>query len=137
MQEALGKVGITVQIEKVPAGQLGSLLQDKKVPFYFEGSTAYLADPDYFFRVFYMGDTRWNFGSYKNAAFADLVNAVRFEPDQGVYEDKVKRMIEMVKDDVPIIILWHPSLDTGMQNDISGYSYTFHRQLEMKTLGRG
>ena len=137
LQEALGKVGITVQIEKVPAGQLGSLLQDKKVPFYFEGSTAYLADPDYFFRVFYMGDTRWNFGSYKNAAFADLVNAVRFEPDQGVYEDKVKRMIEMVKDDVPIIILWHPSLDTGMQNDISGYSYTFHRQLEMKTLGRG
>lgn len=137
LQEALGKIGIEVEIEKVPAGQLGTLLQEKKVPFYFENSTAYLSDPDYFFRVFYMGDTRWNFGSYKNEEFAELVNSVRYEADQGIYEDKVKRMIEMVKEDIPIIILWHPSLDTGMQKDIAGYSYVFHRMLEMKTLKRG
>lgn len=137
LQEALGKIGIEVEIEKVPAGQLGTLLQDKKVPFYFEGSTAFLSDPDYFFRVFYTGDSRWNFGSYKNAEFADLVAASRYEADQAVYEDQVKRMIEMVKDDIPIIILWHPSLEIGMQTDIRGYSYTFHRQLELKTLSRG
>ncbi len=137
LQEALGKIGIEVEIEKVPAGQLGTMLQDKKVPFYFEGSTAYLADPDYFFRVFYTGDSRWNFGSYQNAEFGELVSASRYEADEAVYEGQVKRMIELVKDDIPIIILWHPALDTGMQNDIEGYSYTFHRQLEMKTLKRG
>ncbi len=137
LQEALAKIGITVRIEKVPAGQLGTLLQDKKVPFYFEGSTAFLSDPDYFFRVFYTGDSRWNFGAYKNEEFAQLVSATRYETDQAIYEDQVRQMIEMVKEDIPIIILWHPSLDTGMQTDIEGYSYTFHRQLEMKTLTRG
>lgn len=137
LQEALGRIGITVEIEKVPAGQLGTLLQDKKVPFYFEGSTAFLADPDYFFRIFYTGTSRWNFGAYQNAEFADLVAAARFEPDETVYREQVRRMIELVKEDIPIIILWHPSLDTGLRADIDGYSYTFHRQLEMKTLHRG
>lgn len=137
LQEALGKIGIEVEIEKVPAGQLGTMLQDKKVPFYFEGSTAYLSDPDYFFRVFYTGDSRWNFGAYQNEEFANLVAESRYEADEAVYDEQVKRMIELVKEDIPIIILWHPSLDTGMQKDIEGYSYTFHRQLEMKTLHRG
>ena len=136
LQEALGKIGIEVEIEKVPAGQLGTMLQDKKVPFYFEGSTAYLADPDYFFRVFYTGDSRWNFGAYQNPEFGELVAAARYEADEAVYEAQVKRMIELVKDEIPIIILWHPALDTGMQNDIEGYSFTFHRQLELKTLKR-
>lgn len=137
LQEALGKIGVEVVIDKVPAGQLGTLLQDKKVPFYFEGSTAFLADPDYFFRVFYTGDSRWNFGAYQNAEFGALVAASRYEADPAVYAAQVKRMIELVKDDIPIIILWHPALDTGMRKDIDGYSYTFHRQLEMKTLKRG
>lgn len=136
LQESLAKIGIKVIIDKVPAGQLGTLLQNKKVPFYFEASTAYLADPDYFFRVFYTGDSRWNFGSYKNEEFGKLVEETRYEADQAVYEEKVKRMIELVKDDIPIILLWHPALDTGMQKNVEGYSFVFHRQLEMKTLYR-
>lgn len=136
IQESLAKIGIKVEIEKVPAGQLGTLLQDKKVPFYFEGSTAYLADPDYFFRIFYHGETRWNFGSYDNEEFKALVAKTRYEHDKAVYEADVKRMITLVKEEVPIILLWHPALDTGMQKDVEGYSYAFHRMLEMRTLRR-
>lgn len=136
VQEALGKIGIRVTLDKVPAGQLGSRLQDKSVPFYFEGSTAFLSDPDYFFRVFYTGDTRWNFGSYRNPEFAQLVDETRFETDPDIYADKVRRMIAMVKEDVPVILLWHPALEVGMQRDITGYSVSFHRQLDLRTLGR-
>ncbi|GHG92007.1 ABC transporter substrate-binding protein [Pseudodonghicola xiamenensis] len=137
LQEALAKIGIEVEIVKVPAGQLGTLLQEKKVPFYFESSISYLADPDYFFRVFYTGQSRWNFGSYQNDTFDALVKASRYEADKGAYQEQVKSMIEMVKEDVPIIILWNPALEVGMQKDIEGYAYAFHRQLEMKTLYRG
>ena len=137
LQESLAKIGIKVEIQKVSAGQLGTLLQDKKVPFYFEGSTSYLADPDYFFRIFYYGDTRWNFGSYKNKEFIELVDKTRYETDSAVYDADIKRMIALVKQDIPIILLWHPALDTGMRKDVNGYSYAFHRQLEMRTLSRG
>ncbi|KFI33379.1 ABC transporter substrate-binding protein [Haematobacter missouriensis] len=136
LQDALGKIGIRVTIQKVPSGQLGSLLQEKKVPFYFEASIAFLRDPDYFFRIFYTGTTRWNFGNYQNAEFAELVEKARFETDRATYEADVARMIQMVKEDMPIILLWHPTLDVAMRRDVEGYSFIFHRMLELRTLSR-
>ena len=136
VQEALGNIGIKVEINKVPSGQLGTLLQDKKVPFYFEGSASYLRDPDYFFRVFYHGPTRWNFGSYDNPEFNKLVEKTRYETDKAMYEADVKRMITLVKEDIPIILLWQPTLNLGMQKDIEGYTFYFHRMLEFRSLKR-
>jgi peptide/nickel transport system substrate-binding protein len=137
VQEALGKIGIRVTINKVPAGQLGTLLEKKEVPFYFEASAAYLRDPDYFFRVFYNGATRWNFGSYDNSEFKGLVEKTRYETDKATYDTDVERMISLAKQDVPIILLWQPVLDTGMLKTVDGYKYEFHRQLELRTLKRG
>ncbi len=136
IQEALGKIGIKVTINKVPGGQLGTMLQKKEVPFFFEGSTAYLSDPDYFFRIFYNGPTRWNFGGYQNPEFIALVEKTRFETDLATYMTDVKRMIQLAKEEVPIILLWQPALDTGLQKSVDGYKYLFHRQLEFRTLRR-
>ncbi|WP_431280674.1 ABC transporter substrate-binding protein [Humitalea sp. 24SJ18S-53] len=136
VQEALGRVGIRVTINKVPGGQLGTLLERKEVPFFFEGSAAYLNDPDYFFRIFYHGPTRWNFGTFRNPEFAGLVDKTRYETDREVYERDIRRMITLAKEEVPIILLWQPSLDTGMARNIDGYKYLFHRQLELRTLRR-
>lgn len=136
VQEALDRIGIRVTINKVPAGQLGTLLQEKSVPFYFEGSTAFLSDPDYFFRIFYSGDTRWNFGSYHNPEFAALVEKTRYETDPAIYDADVRRMIELVKQDIPIILLWHPTLDIGLRKDVAGYTYQFHRMLDLRPLSR-
>ena len=104
--------------------------------FYFESSIAFLRDPDYFFRIFYTGTTRWNFGNYQNAEFAELVEKARFETDRATYEADVARMIQMVKEDMPIILLWHPTLDVAMRRDVEGYSFIFHRMLELRTLSR-
>jgi peptide/nickel transport system substrate-binding protein len=136
LQEALGKIGIRVTINKVPGGQLGTMLQNKEVPFFFEGSAAYFADPDYFFRIFYNGPTRWNFGSYANPEFQALVEKTRYEADHAAYEKDVTRMIDLAKQEIPIILLWQPALDTGMQKSVGGYEYLFHRQLELRTLKR-
>jgi peptide/nickel transport system substrate-binding protein len=136
VQEALGKLGIRVTLNKVPPGQLGSLLANKAVPFFFEGSSALFADPDYFFRIFYSGATRWNFGSYTNAEFAALVDKTRFESDPAAYESDVARMIQLAKQEVPIILLWQPTLDTGMQATVAGYKYELHRMLDLRTLRR-
>lgn len=137
LQEALARIGITVEIEKVPAGQLGSRLQDKAVPFFFEGSIAFLADPDYFFRIFYHGATRWNFGSYDNPEFAALVERTRYQTDRAAYETDVARMIEMAKADLPVILLWHPTLDVAMRGDVAGYGFAFHRMLDLRPLTKG
>ena len=137
LQEALAKVGIRVTIDKVPSGQLGTRLQEKSVPFYFEGSIAFLRDPDYFLRIFYSGETRWNFGSYANPEFDALLAQARYETDAAAYAAQVTRMIDMVKRDLPIILLWNPTLDVAMRQDVAGYSFIFHRMLDLRPLRRG
>lgn len=136
LQEALAKIGLTVEIDKLPAGQLPTQLQEKAVDFYFEGSLAQLMDPDYFFRIFYHGPTRWNFGSYDNPDFAALVEATRFETDPARYEAAVSTMITMAKRDLPIILLWHPTLDVALRDTTTGYAFAFHRMLELRTLSK-
>jgi len=137
VQEALGRVGIRVTIETVPGGQLGTLLERRQVPFFFEGSAAFLAAPDYFFRVFYHGSTRWNFGAYGNPEFAALVEQTRFAPAGDGYDAAVARMIALARADLPIIPLWQPASDNGLQPGISGHVERFHRMPELRTLGRG
>ena len=136
-QEALARIGIRLRIDRVPAGQLGARLQERAVPFYFEASTAFLADPDYFFRIFYTGPTRWNFGAYDNPDFAKRVARSRFQADPKAYARDVAEMIAAAKRDLPIILLWHPMLDVAMRADVEGYSFAFHRMLDMRPLTRG
>jgi peptide/nickel transport system substrate-binding protein len=137
VQEALGRIGIRVTIETVPGGQLGTLLERRQVPFFFEGSAAFLAAPDYFFRVFYHGATRWNFGAYDNPEFAALVERTRYAAEGAAYDADVVRMIALARRDVPIIPLWQPASDNGLQPGITGHVERFHRMPELRTLARG
>jgi peptide/nickel transport system substrate-binding protein len=136
IQESLGEIGIKVTIQKVPNAQMGTMLTEKTIPFFFDVSAAWLNDPDYFFRIFYSGDWRWNYGSYKNAEMEQLLVDVRFESDPAIYETKVKRIIEIAFAEAPIILLWQPSHDVPMADTIDGYTYYFHRQVDYRVLSR-
>ncbi len=136
VQEALGRIGLRVAIRKLPAGQLGTLLQAKAVPFFFEATSAFLSEPDYVLRVFYSGATRWNFGSYANPEFDALVARTRLEADQAAYARDVGRMITLAKQELPIIPLWQPDLELGLLHSVTGYRSEFHHQLDLRTLRR-
>jgi len=134
MQEALGKIGIRVNIDKIPGGQMGTLLTEKKLPLFIANAGAWLRSPDYFFRIFYQGDTRWNFGSYPSPEMVQIVADARWETDPAKYEQLVMRMIELARTEVPVIPIWSAFQDTVMSETIGGYTYMFHRSLELRHL---
>lgn len=134
MQEALGKIGIKVTINKIPAGQMGTLLTEKKLPLFIANAGAWLRSPDYFFRIFYQGDTRWNFGSYANPEMVKIVADARWETDPAKYNALVMRMIELARTEVPVIPLWSAFQDTVVSKAMHGYTYMFHRSLELRHL---
>lgn len=134
MQEALGKIGIKVTINKIPAGQMGTLLTEKKLPLFIANAGAWLRSPDYFFRIFYQGDTRWNFGSYANPEMVKIVADARWETDPAKYNALVMRMIELARTEVPVIPLWSAFQDTVVSKGMQGYTYMFHRSLELRHL---
>jgi peptide/nickel transport system substrate-binding protein len=134
MQEALGKIGIKVTINKIPAGQMGTLLTEKKLPLFIANAGAWLRSADYFFRIFYQGDTRWNFGSYANPEMVKIVADARWEADPAKYNALVMRMIELAHTEVPVIPLWSAFQDTVVSKGMHGYTYMFHRSLELRHL---
>jgi peptide/nickel transport system substrate-binding protein len=136
LQESLRRVGIKVTINKVPSAQIATLLTEKKLAMFFENGSAWLNDPDYFFRIFYHLDHRWNYGSFKDPEMDRLVETARWETDKAKYDAEIEAMIGMVYERVPMVMLWQPALDTPMRSDISGYTYWVHQQLDYRFMKR-
>jgi peptide/nickel transport system substrate-binding protein len=136
IKEALAKIGIKVDVQKVPDAQMSTAVSEKKLPFLAENSIAWLPSTDYFFRVFFNGDQRWNYSSWANPEIAMLTEKARFELDKVKYEEQSKRMIAIAAAEVPVILLWQPNQDAVMAPGIEGYTYWFHRQVDFRDLSR-
>jgi len=136
VQEALGKIGIKLTVEKVPEAQWGTLLTQRKVPFYVESSSAWFNDPDYFFRIFFQGDWRWNFGAFDDPELNALVEAARWETDRVKYDEEIRKAIAIVFKKVPIVPLWLPSYEAALAPDLTGFTYYIHGQVDFRPLRR-
>ena len=136
IKESLAKIGVQVEIQKLPDAQMATMVTEKKLPFFAESSFAWLPSPDYFFRIYYRGDWRWNFGSYSNAEFEKQIEEARWERDAKRYDQLVVSMVEAAFRDVPMMPLWQPAVDAVMAKEISGFTYWFHRQVDYRQLKR-
>ncbi|MDM0059064.1 ABC transporter substrate-binding protein [Variovorax fucosicus] len=136
VQEALRRVGIELSIEKVPGAQWGTLQTERKLPFYVDTSSAWFNDPDYFFRIFFQGDWRWNFGAFDNAELGKLVDAARWETDKSKYDALIRKAIQIAFREVPIVPLWLPSYDIALQPNLREFTYYIHGQVDFRPLAR-
>ena len=74
--------------------------------------------------------------SYQNPAMDKSIDAARFETDPAKYKEEVESFIRIAFEEVPRVPLFQPSLDVAMQQNITGYRYWFHRQLDYRQLAR-
>src|SRR5215471_5556941 len=126
LKESLGKIGIKVDIQKLPDAQMSTQITEKKLPFYTEGIVAWLPSTDYFYRNFYTGNQRWNYSSINNPDLAAIAQEARFEPDKAKYEEDGRKLNAMHFDLMPQIMLWQPNQDAVMASSVEGYTYEFH-----------
>jgi peptide/nickel transport system substrate-binding protein len=136
LKESLAKIGITVDIQKLPDAQMSTQINEKKLPFFTEGIVAWLPSTDYFYRNFYTGDQRWNYSSINNPELNRIAQEARFEADKTKYEADGKLLNAINFDQMPQVPLWQPSQDAVMAPSIEGYTYQFHRQVDYRDLSR-
>jgi peptide/nickel transport system substrate-binding protein len=136
LKEALGKIGIDVDIQKKPDAEFNTLESEKKMPFFVDAATAWLPATDYYFRLYFTRDQRWNFASWKNTDIEQISAAARFELDPAKYDEDCKKMIEVFAENVPLIMMWQPNHDAVMAANIDGYTYQFYRQADFRDLKR-
>ncbi len=135
IQEALGKIGITVEIDKIPgANWRTASLVEKRLPLHLETFGGWLDTPDYYFFWAYQDGHLFNSSNYRNEEIEELTNATLHMPmDDPEYAPKIKRMFEIVLDELPRIPLYQPALNVAA-NGAEGYEFWFHRQLDIRPL---
>ncbi len=136
LKESLAKIGIKVDIQKLPDAQMSTLINEKKVPFFTEGIVAWLPSMDYFYRNFYIGNIRWNYSSLNDAQITEWAQTARFEPDMAKYEALGKQLNTRNFELMPQVPIWQPAQDAVMAPTIEGYTYQFHRQVDFRDLSR-
>src|SRR5712675_979923 len=136
VKEALAKIGIKVDIQKLPDAQMSTQINEKKLPFFTEGIVAWLPSTDYFYRNFYTGEQRWNYSSIKNAELTAIAQEARFEPDKAKYDEYGRKLNAIHFAEMPQIPLWQPNQDAVMATSIDGYTYQFHRMVDYRDLHR-
>ncbi|MGJ4884990.1 ABC transporter substrate-binding protein [Bradyrhizobium sp. HKCCYLRH1065] len=136
VKESLAKIGIKVDIQKLPDAQMSTAINEKKLPFFTEGIVAWLPSSDYFYRNFYTGKQRWNYSSTDNAELEKIAQEARFEADKAKYEEQGKALNAIHFDQMFQIPIWQAAQDAVMQPTVDGYVYQFTRQVDYRNLSR-
>jgi peptide/nickel transport system substrate-binding protein len=136
VKESLAKIGIKVDIQKMPDAQMSTQINEKKLPFFTEGIVAWLPSTDYFYRNFYTGNQRWNYSSIDDPELVAIAQEARFEPDKAKYEEDGRKLNAIHFSEMPQIPLWQPNQDAVMAPSVEGYTYEFHRQVDYRDLSR-
>lgn len=135
IQEAVAQLGIKTTIEKIPgANWRTASLVEKRLPFHLENFGGWLNTPDYYFFWAYQKGHLFNSSNYFNEEVENLTNeTLHMAMDDPEYAPKIKRMIEIVYEDLPRIPLWQPALNVAL-NGADDYEFWFHRQLDIRSL---
>ncbi len=136
VKENLAKIGIDVEIQKLPDAQFSTLITEKKLAMFTDTAISWMATTDYFFRNFFTGNQRWNYSSWDDADLVATAQAARFEQDPAKYEILAKKLITIAAAQTPQAFLWQPSQDAVMVPNIEGYTYWFHRQVDYRDMFR-
>ena len=135
IQEAVGKIGIKTEIEKIPgANWRTASLVEKKLAFHLENFGGWLDTPDYYFFWAYMKGNLFNSSNYDNPELDALIaETLPMAQDDPQYLPNIKTMFETAFEDLPRIPLYQPALNVAV-NGASGYEFWFHRQLDLRSL---
>ena len=135
IQEAVGKLGIKVEVEKIPgASWRTAALVEKRLAFHLENFGGWLNTPDYYFFWAYQKGHLFNSSNYFNPEVEKLTEETLHMPmDDPQYAPKIKRMFDIAFEDLPRIPLWQPALNVAL-NGVEGYEFWFHRQLDIRSL---
>ena len=117
VKESLAKIGIEVEIQKMPDAQFNTLQAEKRCRCSSTARRPGCREPDYFFRLYFTRDQRWNFSNFNHPELNKLTEAAQFELDKAKYDAACTRMIAILAEEMPEVLLWQPNHEAVMAPD--------------------
>ena len=120
----------------MPDAQFNTFQAEKRLPMFVDGATAWLTAPDYYVRLYFTREQRWNFSNFNNPEINALTQQAQFELDAEKYHEMCRRMIAVLGAETPELFLWQPNHEAVMAPRIEGYTYQYYRQADFRDLSR-
>ena len=138
IKESLAKAGIRVEIQKMVGPQFAEAQTARKVPFFAYRTVALLGGgaPDYWFRVFWSGSWRWNYGNFQSEEMKKLLEENADETDDAKYDAQIKKMVALAFDDITIFPIRLGSADVVMAKDLTDYTAYFIGRHDYRSIRR-
>ena len=137
IQESLAKIGVKVNIDKVPGANWRTSLNKKELPLVLNRFSGWLDYSEYYFYWnFHGSNSLFNISSYQNKEMDALIDKARFTTDTAEYEAAVKAFIKLCMSDVPVIPINQPIHDVAMQKNVAGYEFWFHREPDYRQFAK-
>jgi peptide/nickel transport system substrate-binding protein len=136
LRSAFGDVGVTLDLEALPASTYTDALFNGERPMFFQSFGADSPDPAYALGVFYQSNSSNNWSGYKSATTdACLADAGRpgFTWGQRVLEHK--RCAEIVANDAPWLWIAQPGFQVSTRRDVTGINWYAGEAVDWSKVG--
>lgn len=119
------RIGMKVTLDAQPLSQYSPRLQKKDLSMYFQGSGSSTLDGFFPIQQNLMaptdrpGDGAYNKGGYNNPELNALAEAIRSELDQNVRNDLIRKAMQIYKDDVTGLPLYHSQIAWAVRKGVN------------------
>jgi peptide/nickel transport system substrate-binding protein len=136
LRSAFGDVGVTLDLEALPASTYTDALFNGERPMFFQSFGADSPDPAYALGVFYQSTSSNNWSGYKSAATdACLADAGRPGFTWGQRVLAHKRCAEIVANDAPWIWIAQPGFQVSTRRDVTGINWYAGEAVDWSKVG--
>lgn len=124
IQDALAKIGMKVDIEKLAFAAFQEQEAKRSLQFWIDTWLSWVNDPYYHLSWIYSSTSPLVYTNYKNEEVDALITKFTLWGGSQEERDTASRRIqELIVDDVPIVYLLAPNFNVAMRSNVSGYVY--------------
>jgi peptide/nickel transport system substrate-binding protein len=123
MQSALAKIGVHVQLAKVPSSTFSDLQTKRKLDFFFWQDMPIQPDPGYALFLYYYGPAFTTYSNYNNPRVNKLIEVATGTPDGAKRTAALDAAQKLIWDDCPHLWLAWPGWHYATRSNVSGANW--------------
>lgn len=123
LKTAFSKIGVDVELQKLPASTLVERYSKGTMPMYFFRDMAIVPDAGYVANLWLNSASLINYSHYKNDEVDRLINDSLSSTDESKRKTQMERVQQLVMQQAPWVFLINPGYQLATRSNVKGYSW--------------
>jgi peptide/nickel transport system substrate-binding protein len=123
LKTAFSKIGVDVELQKLPASTLVERYSKGTIPMYFFRDMAIVPDAAYVTNLWLNSASLINYSRYKNPEVDKLINDSLSMTDEAKRKTSMERVQQLVMEQAPWVFLINPGYQLATRANVKGYSW--------------